>query len=108
MEPTTKRYHETIDKVFHSKRKAIQIGSIDPLLYVGEDGSVFEISKCQSNPLFQKYQLRVPSDDESDYETCKECGHIHNELAHRIHVDIKTSIDVISEHFGKAKVMEPI
>ena len=98
----------TSQKVFNpSKWTATQIVSIDPLLYVGHDGSVFEISKNESSPLFQKYILLVSPDDEPEYEVCKQCGHIHNDISFRSYYDTKTSINVISE-FGKGKVMEPI
>jgi hypothetical protein len=91
------------DKVFPSSNGiAIRIDHVSPLHYVRQDGSMFEISESNSGPLFQKYKLIVPRDNEPDYETCKECGQIHNELASRTYDNVPTSIDVIRE-LGKKK-----
>jgi len=75
-------------------------------LYLGGDGSVFEITPLESG-LFQRYRQVVKADTQEEYEMCKECGQVHNELANRTYSDIKTSIDVVSL-FRKAKVMELI
>ena len=91
-----------------STGRATRIRKIAPLFYFGEDGSIFELLKCKTNPLFQKYKQIVETDFPEECETCKECGQVHNELANRTYSDIKTSIDVVSELFRKAKVMEPI
>ena len=91
-----------------STGRATRIRKIAPLFYFGEDDSVFEILKCKTNPLFQKYKQIVEADPIEEYETCKECDQVHNQLANRTHNDIKTSIDVVSELSREAKVMEPI
>jgi hypothetical protein len=99
-------YNEGKDKFFHNGRaKAGSIKKVRSELYVGSDGSVYEIDRFG---LFQKYKQIVPADNEPEYETCKECGQVHNGLANRTYSDIKTSIDVVLELFRKAKVMEPI
>ena len=98
-------HNEGKDKFFHKGRvKAGSIKKVRSELYIGS-GSVYEIDRCG---LFQKYKQIVPADNEPEYETCKECGQVHNGLANRTYNDIKTSIDVVSELFRKAKVMESI
>lgn len=87
--------------------KAGDIRKVRSTLYLGGDGSVFEITTLESG-LFQRYRQVVKADTQEEYETCKECSQVHNELANRTYSDIKTSIDVVSELFRKAKVMEPI
>ena len=91
-----------------STGRATRIRKIAPLFYFDGDSSVFEILKCKINPLFQKYKQTVETDPPEEYEMCKECSQVHNELTNRTYNDIKTSIDVASELFRKAKVMEPI
>lgn len=91
-----------------STGRATRIRKIAPLFYFGDDGSVFEILKCKTNPLFQKYKQIVETYPPEEYETCKECSQVHNELENRTYNDIKTSIEVVSELFRKANVMEPI
>jgi hypothetical protein len=60
--------------------KATRIGKVNPLFYVANDGSIYETEKLG---LFQKCHKIVESDNEPDYEICKECGKVHNEIANR-------------------------
>lgn len=83
------------DKHFpNSVRLSTCIDKADPILYIGDDGSAYEVEKYG---LFQKYKQVVEADTEPEYETCKDCGQMHNELASRTYDDVPTSIDVIKE-----------
>jgi hypothetical protein len=96
-------YGERQNKFFDSSiRRAKRIGKISPFLYVGDDGSVYEIIKHRPYGMFQSFKLIVPANNEPKYKTCKECGQIHNELESRAYDDVPTSIDVIKE-LGKKK-----
>lgn len=67
----------------YKKAKAIRIKNLDTSLYVGDNGSVYEVTKHGPYGLFFRYRQIVESDNEPEYETCKECGQVHNEVAHR-------------------------
>jgi hypothetical protein len=88
-----------LQKVFDSStRRATQIDRVDSLLY-SSDSSVYKIIKFG---LFWKYKQVVEADNETEYEICKECSQIHNELASKTYDDVSTNIDVIAE-LGKKK-----
>jgi hypothetical protein len=88
------------DKVFPSSNGiAIRIDHVVALIYVGQEGSAFEMAKCKSSPLFQKYKPIISTCDGEDYEICHICG----DNNHVFVINLENGRHIITLPFTKEK-----